>query len=34
VIAVMLALQLGLFALIAFICMASDLTTHSGKRLF
>lgn len=30
----MLALQLGFLALIAFLCMASDLTTYSGKRLF
>jgi hypothetical protein len=30
----MLGLQIALFALIAFLCMASDLTTYSGKRLF
>ncbi len=30
----MLALQLGFLVLIALACMASDLTTYSGKRLF
>jgi hypothetical protein len=30
----LLALQLGFVVLIAFLCMASDLTTYSGRRLF
>jgi hypothetical protein len=30
----MLALQVGLVVLLAFLCMASDLTTYSGRRLF
>ena len=29
----LLALQLGFVALIALLCMASDLTIYSGKRL-
>lgn len=30
----MLAFQLGVIALLAFLCMASDLTIYSGKRFF